>query len=142
MVRDLKIRDHRLSVFLDLHILGIVFSNGNAGIDDIGNGHHDLFDPGFQILLLLLQLCQMIRGFCHLLLHFLGLFLLSLAHQSSDLLGDLVSAGSQVIGLFLYFSVFFVQGDHFVHQWQLGILEFIPDILFNDLRVFSDESQI
>ena len=32
--------------------------------------------------------------------------------------------------------------DQFVHQWQLGILEFIPDILFNDLRVFSDESQI
>ena len=142
MVRDLKIRDHRLSVFLDLHVLGIVFSDGNTGIDDIGNGHHDLFDPGVQILFLLLQLCQMIRGFCHLLLYFLSLFLLSLAHQSSDLLGDLVSAGSQVIGLFLYFSVFFVQGDHFVHQWQLGILEFIPDILFNDLRVFSDESQI
>ena len=42
MVRDLKIRNHRLAKTLHLHVLTVILANGNAGIYDIGDRHHDL----------------------------------------------------------------------------------------------------
>ena len=50
MVWDLKIRDYRIAVFLNLHIFAVVLADRNAGIDDVRDGHHDLRD-------LLIKLC-------------------------------------------------------------------------------------
>ena len=68
VVGDLEIRNYRLAVLLHLHVLAVVLSDGNAGIDDVGNGHHDLFDLLLEILLLLLQLGKAGGILVHLLL--------------------------------------------------------------------------
>ena len=42
VIRDLKIGNYRLTELLDLHIAGIVLTNRNRRIDDIGDHHHIL----------------------------------------------------------------------------------------------------
>ena len=42
VIRNLKIRNQRLAELFDLYVLAVIFSNGYTGIDDIGNGHHNL----------------------------------------------------------------------------------------------------
>lgn len=44
MVGNLKIRNHRITVTLHLHILAVVAANRNRRIDDIGNLHHNCLD--------------------------------------------------------------------------------------------------
>ena len=46
MIGDLKVRNYRLAEPLNLHVLAVILSDGHAGIDDIGNGHHDLAHSG------------------------------------------------------------------------------------------------
>ena len=85
MIRDLKIRHHRLPVALHLHIFTVVFSDRHAGIDDIGNRHHDLRDLLIARLFLLFQLGQMRRKLRDFFLGFFCFFLLTLSHQTADL---------------------------------------------------------
>ena len=42
MVRNLKLRNCRLSELFDLYILAVIFSNGDAWVNDIRDRHHDL----------------------------------------------------------------------------------------------------
>jgi hypothetical protein len=44
MIGNLKVRDLGLPETADLHIFGIVLSNGNAGVDELRNEHHALSD--------------------------------------------------------------------------------------------------
>ena len=101
MIRYLKIRYHRFAVSLHFHVLAVVFSNRYAGIDDVRDGHHDLFDLLVQLPFLLLQLCQMVGSRRHLLLKLFGLFSLSLAHQPANLLGKFITFRSERIAFLL-----------------------------------------
>ena len=60
MVRDLEIRNYRLTESLDLHVLAVILSDGYAGIDDVRDGHHDLQDLLIQLFFLLGQLLQLL----------------------------------------------------------------------------------
>ena len=71
--------------------------------------------------------------------HLFCLFLLSLAHESADLLGQLVSAGSEIVSFLLGSAVFSVQRDYLVYQGKFSVLKFIFNILLYDVRVFSDK---
>ena len=42
VIGNLKIRHYRISEFLNLYILAVILAYRHAGINDIGNGHHDL----------------------------------------------------------------------------------------------------
>ncbi len=86
VIGNLKIRNNRLTKLLDLHIVGIIRSDGNRRIDDIRDHHHigkHFFGVG---LFLLLKLCQTCSKLCHLCLNLLCLFLFALLHESTDLL--------------------------------------------------------
>ena len=135
MVRHLEIRHHRLSVFLDFHILAVIFSDGNGRVDDVGNHHHNLRDFFLQLGFQFFQLCQTPGVSRHLGFFLLRLFFLALGHQGTDFLGYLILGGAQRISFLLCLSALRVQRDHFIHQCQFFLLELLSDILFYDIRV-------
>ena len=51
MIRNIKIRDDRLAILLDLNVVSIIRSDRNGRIDDIGNHHHVLKDDLIRFLL-------------------------------------------------------------------------------------------
>ena len=115
MVRDLKIRNHRLTEFLNLHIAGIIRSDRYRRINDIRDHHHILCDLLCIGLFLLLELGQTLCELSYLCLYSFCFLLLSFLHQSTNLLGQLVSLGTQVICFLLCRTGFGIQLDNFIY---------------------------
>ena len=88
VVGDFEVGNNRFTVFLNFHILGIVFTDGYRRIDDIGNGHHDLCDLFFQFGLCAFQLGQTGSISSNLCFYFLSFFFFALFHQTADLFGQ------------------------------------------------------
>ena len=47
MIRNIKFRNHRISVFLDFYVFAVIFSDRNRRINDVWDRHHDLFNSCF-----------------------------------------------------------------------------------------------
>ena len=137
MIRNLKIGNHRLTKLLDLHIAGIIRTDRNRRVNDIRDHHHILCHLLGILLLLLLKLCQTLCEFGYLCLDCFCLLLFALLHQSANLLGQLISLGTQVIRLLLCCTGFCIQLDHFIDERQLFILKFLFDIFFYHIGVFT-----
>ena len=137
VVRNREIRNDRLAETLNLDVFAIVFADRHAGVDDIRDRHHDLGDFLGKLLLLCLKLSQtscILGYFC---LYFLCFFLLSLCHQCTNLLGNLVFIGTKLICFCLCGTRLCVQFNHFINKWKLVILEFLLNVLFYHFRVLS-----
>ena len=91
VVRNLEIRNYRLAVTLNLYVLAVVFPDRYTRVNNVRDSHHVLQDLLIQLFFLLGKLCQTVCLCSYLLLNFLCLFLLALAHQRADLLGQLVT---------------------------------------------------
>ena len=147
MVRDGVIGHNRLAEALDLDVAAVIGTDGHAGVYHLGDRVHDLLDLSLQLGLFGLQLFQAVSLSGDLLLDFLGLgclagVLLGLAHQSTDLLGQLVAVGAQVAGLADGSAVLGIQLDDLVDQGQLGILELFADVFLDCLRIFTDKTNV
>ena len=142
MVRNREIRHDRLAETLNLNVFAVVFADRHAGIDDIRDRHHDLED--LLVELFFLRFCgDELIGLClDLCLDLLSLSLLALAHQRTDLLGELISGSAQAVGLLLRSAFFGVQFDDFIDKRKLCVLEFFLDILADNVRVFSQKFNI
>ena len=136
MIRDFKIRNHRLTISLDFHILAVVFSNRNRRINNIGNHHHILQDFFLQLSLFLFQFLQALCTGGHLSLFGFRFFLLSCFHEDADFFGNFISVGTKIICFLLGLSAFLIQSDYFIYQRQLFILEFLSDIFLYRFRIF------
>ena len=64
------------------------------------------------------------------------------AEEGAVCLGELVLFGAQVAGLGDGGAVEAVKFDDLVHHRQLLVLEFLADVLFDDLRVFPDKFDV
>ena len=147
VVGDGEVRHVALAEPLDLHVLTVVLADGHGGIDHLGNQQHVVMQLGLQLRLLLLQLRQAVRLLLDLGLDGLGLLqlggiLLGLAHQHADLLAQLIPVGAELVCLRNSRPAFGVQIQHFVHQGQLGVLEFLLDVLSYRIGVLPDEFDI
>ena len=147
MVGNGVIGHNRLAEALDLDVAAVIGADRHAGVDHLGDRVHDLLDLGLQLGLFGLQLFQAVSLSGDLLLDFLGLgclagVLLGLAHQSTDLLGQLVAVGAQVAGLADGSAVLGIQLDDLVDQGQLGILELFADVFLDCLRIFTDKTNV
>ena len=142
MIRDLEIRNDRLAETLNLDVFAVVFADRHAGVDDIRDRHHDLED--LLIELFFFSLCgdELIRLCLDLCLDLLSLGLLTLAHQCTDLLGELISGSAQAVGLLLRSAFFGVQLDDFIDKRKLRVLELFLDILADNVRIFSQKFNI
>ena len=90
-----------------------------------------------ELFFLLGQLLQLLGIRIDLVLQLLCLFLFALAHQCADLFGNLLSVRTQLVCLLLCLSLLCIQLDDFIHQTQLLILEFIFNVLFYNIGIFS-----
>ena len=147
VIGDLKIRNDRLAVFLDLHIVGIIGADRNGRVDDVGNDHHILENDLIRFLLDLVEFFQAVRhrvylGFDCLYLGHQGRILLGLAHQRADLFGEFVPISAELVRLVLRSASLLIILDHFVDERKLHVLKFLADILFNDLRILSQKLNI
>ena len=147
MVGDGVVGHHRLAKTLHLDVMAVVGADGHAGVDHLGDLVHDLLDAGLQLILAGLQLFQPVGLGGDLLFDLLGLgglgrVLLGLAHQRADLLGQLVAVGAQAVALADDGAVLGVQRDDLVHQRQLGVLEFLFDVLLDLVGMLPDKTDI
>ena len=139
MIRNLKIRNHRIPIFLNLHILTVIFSNGNTRINDIRNRHHNLCYFFIQLFFLCGQLLQAGSICSHFLFYFFCFIFLALPHQCTNLLGKLIPLRPKLICLLLCCSSVRIQSDHLIHQRKLFFLKFILYILLYNISIFSDK---
>ena len=139
MIGNLKIRNSRLAVFLNLHIFTVILSDRNTRINDVRNGHHDLRYLFVQLLFLCRKLFQTCRICSDLFFHFFCFLFFALSHQSADLFGKFVSSCTKLICFLLRSPSLCIQTDHLIHQRQLLILKFIFDILLYKIGIFPDK---
>ena len=142
MVRDLIIRNERLAEPFDFHILAVILADRNRRVDHLRNDHHFFFElclhfsfPGRELID-----PGIVSG--DLFFHLFGFLFKALSHEFSDFLGNFVFIGSQRFHFRLDVSVFSVQSDHFVNQWELLVLIFLSDILFYCFRVLTNKFNV
>jgi hypothetical protein len=147
VIGDLKVGHPGLAEALDLHVVGVVRADGHGGVDNLGDLEHPRVELRVQLALLALQLRQALGvggdlGLGRVGLRLLGRVLLGLAHQHADLFGQLVAAGPELIGLRDGGAAPGVQVDDLVHQGQLGVLEFLFDVLSYGVGILPDKTDI
>ncbi len=142
VIRNLEIRNYRFPILLNLYIFTVILSDGHRGVDDIRDNHHILFQ---LLLYFLLPLCQLFHPASlgsYLLLNLFCFHSFSLGHQGTDLLGDFISLRTKSLYLLLDASVLRIQRQNLIYQRKLLILELISDVLFYNLRIFTNKFNI
>ena len=142
MIRNFKIRNHRLTETFDLYVLAVVFSNRNRRIDDVRDCHHDRFDLFFYFFFSCRQFIDSCTGSCNFFLHFFCFFFFTLCHQRTDLFADFVFICTQGFYFLFNISVFLIQSDDFIYHRDFLILEFFTNIFFYHIRIFPDKLDI
>ena len=142
MIGNLEIRNNGLAVFLDLHVLTVIFTDRYGRIDDVRNDHHSGADLFLHLLLLLGELVHAVSLAGNLLFDLFCLFFFLLSHQSANLFGKFVSGSTKSLYFLFDLTVLFIQLDHFIYEMELFILKFITNILFYDFRIFPDKFNI
>ena len=137
VVRNFKIRNYRLTVFLNLYIFRIIFANRHRWVNNIRNGHHYGFDFFFYFSLLSRQTLYGFSIGCNFLFYLLCLFFPAFLHKTANHFGDFISFCSQSFHFFFNVTIPFIQLNDFVYKQQFAVLEFIFNILFYNIRVFS-----
>ena len=137
MIGDLKIRHHRITEFLDLHIFTVILTNRNRRIDNIGDHHHDLLDLLFHFVFFCSKGIHAVCLSRNLLFDLFCFFFLSLSHHGTDLLGQFVSVGTKSLYFVFDLTVLLIQLHHFIYKSQFFILKLIFDILFYNIRILS-----
>ena len=142
MIRNFKIRNNRLTKFLNLYVLAVVFTDRYRRIDDVRDHHHIFQKLFLNLFLSLRKFLNTSSGCSNLFFNLFCLFSFSLAHKSTDLFGDLVSLSTESLNLLLDLSVFFIKFENLVNQLQFAVLELIADILLYNLRILSHKLNV
>ena len=103
VIGDVKLGRFGLAEALHFHIIGVVGPDGHAGVYHLRNAPHDGAELLLQLGLHGLELSETVGLGLDLGLHALGLLqlggvLFGLAHQHTDLFGQRIARGTQVVG--------------------------------------------
>ena len=142
MIWNFVIRNNRLTKFFNFNVFAVIFTNRNRWIDDIRNNHHIFQKFFFYFFFSCRKFINTRTGCCNLFLYFFCFFAFALSHQCTDLFGNFISFSSESFDFLFDFSVFFVQRDYFINQFQFVVLEFVADVLFYDFRIFSHKFNV
>ena len=111
-------------------------------IDNVWNNHHVFEKFFFYFFFSCRKFINTCTGCSNLFLNFFCFITFSLCHQRTDLFGSFISFCSQSFNFLFDLSVFFVQFNNLINQFQFIVLEFVSDILFNDFRIFSHKFNV
>ena len=142
MIWNFEIRNNRLTEFLDLYVLAVIFTDRYRRIDDVRDYHHVFQKLFLNLFLSLGKFLDTCSGCSNLFFNLFCLFSFSLAHKSTDLFGDLVSLSTESLNLLLNLSVLFIKFENLVNQLQFAVLELVADILFYNLRILSHKLNV
>ena len=132
---------------LHFHVAAVVRSQRYALVDNLGNHQHNLVNLCLQLALFCLQLSQTVSVFLHFFLHSLSLSQLAgvffgLTHEHTDLLGQGIARGTQLLCLLNGSAQLLVQSNDLVYQRQLFILKLLFDVFFYQFRIFPDQFHV
>ena len=142
MVRNLKIRDLRLSKTFYLYIFAVVLADRNRVVNNIGNDQHPFADLALQLCFLGLEFLQLGSNAGHQPLGLLRFFLFPLGHQRADLLAGYVALVAQRIRLGRRRAQLSIQLEHLVHQHEFFILKFLFDVFLDQFRIGPDQTNV
>ena len=142
MIRDLEIGNDGFAELLALDVLAVVTTHRDRRIDDVRNGHHVALDLLFEFGALGFERGKARRLLRDLLLRRLGFLALPLPHQHADLFRDPVAVGADIVALFLRGSAARVEFDHLVDEREFLILKLLFDVLFYNVGILPDKTQI
>ena len=142
MIGNRVVGNDRLAEALDFHIVGVVRSNGNAGINDIRDDQHVLPQLLPEGLLVFLKGSQAFGVGLNLGLDLLGFFPLALFHELADLLRKRIAVSAETVGLLLGRPYLGIEVDDLIHQGKLLVLELLLYIFFDDVRMLPDELDV
>ena len=142
MIRDVKLRNYRITILFNLHILSIILTNRNARIYYVRDYHHYFRNLFFQLFFFFFQFNKAFCSGRHLSLLFLRLLLFTLRHQGADFLGNFVSVCPKIVRFLFCLPALCIESNHFIHQWKLSVLEFLFHIFFYCFRVFSQKFNV
>ena len=126
-----------LAELLHLDVLAVVATYGNARINDVRYLHLNLADLLTELRLLLLERSKLLCLLGDELLHLLRLVALSLTHQRSDLLADLIAVCAQLARAGVSAALFGIERNKLVDEGQLRVLEFLLYIFLNKLGIVA-----
>ncbi len=147
VIRNLIIGSYGLAEALDLNICAVIGADGNGGVNDVGDVHHEDADALRVLLLKLLKLCETVCICLDLSLDLLCLFklgrvLFCLTHQHTDLLGKSVAAGAELACFGYGCSVLGIELKNLINHRELCILKLLLDIFLDYIGIFSDKLDI
>ena len=142
MVRNFVVRHDRFAELFVFDVFTVVLTYRNRCVDDVRNDHHlgakrftefcFFFFKHFKTRVDLLNARFFLIGFVDL------LFL----HQTADEGTCCVALGTQIIAFALERADLGVNGNAFVNKRQLFVLEFLFDVFFDNVGIFSDKSNV
>ena len=142
MIWNFKIRNYWFTEFFNFNIFTVVFTNRYRRINDVRDNHHIFKKLFFYFFFSCRKFINTCTGCSNLFLNFFCFITFSLCHQRTDLFGSFISFCSQSFNFLFDLSVFFVQFNNLINQFQFIVLEFVSDILFNDFRIFSHKFDV
>ena len=99
VIGNFKIGNDRFPEAFEFDVFRIVFSDGHIGGDDVGNGHHVLFELFIDFRRFLFDRGEAFRIRDDLRLYFFRLFPVPLFHEHAHLLGEGISRGAERVSL-------------------------------------------
>ena len=142
MVGYLEVGHLRLAKALDFDIVAVVRAYRHAGVYHLRYAHHDGAEFLLQLGLHGLELSETVGLGLDLGLDALGLLqlggvLFGLAHQHTDLFGQRIARGAQVVGLGYCGAQARVIVDGLIDQRQLLVLELFLYVLAHRIRILA-----
>ena len=142
VIRNLKVRNDRFAESFDFNVLAVIFSDRNGRINDIRNQHHPLPDLTFQLGFAYFEVLKLYFEVLDLLLCGFSLVLLALTVQFADFLGNAVTVSAECACAGLCVAELLVECRNFIDQHQFLVLELLLDVLFDEIRIFSNQFNV
>ena len=138
----LKIRNSRLAELFYFNVLAVVLAYRYALVDDVRDNEHYLTDIAFELYLESFHFFKLCTELRYLSLYLFSLVLLTLSHKTADLLALYLALIAEAVALHLCFPVLLVELDNLVNEFKLFVLEFLLDILLDELGICSDKLNV
>ena len=142
MIRDLEIGHLRLAEPLELDVFAVVPAYGHVGRDDVGYGHHVLFQIPFDLRGFRFDGRETLRVRDDLRLDFFGFLFIALLHQHADLFGKGVSGGAQSIAFGDQRAALRIELRHLIYERELFVLKLLFDVFLYQIGICSDKIDI